>query len=155
GGLNSLAVTLVKFTSPGVPDLYQGQESADLSLVDPDNRRPVDFVQRRRDLESMQAIAGQDDPAPVVAQMCTTPGDGRAKTWITWRALQLRRAHPDLFGAGDYTGLSVTGELARHVVAFARRKDDAVLVIVSARLFAQLGAERGTLPVAKLWRDTA
>src|SRR5262249_31162297 len=127
----------------------------DLSLVDPDNRRPVDFAQRRHDLEAMRAIADRDDPEPAIAQLCTAPDDGRAKTWITWRALQLRRAHPELFRAGDYTGLSATGARLRHVVAFARRKDDDVLVVVSARLFAQLGIERGALPVAKIWRDTA
>jgi (1->4)-alpha-D-glucan 1-alpha-D-glucosylmutase len=154
GGLNTLVMTLLKFTSPGVPDLYQGQETADLSLVDPDNRRPVDFAQRQRDLEVMQEIADQDDPAPIVARLCTSPADGRAKTWITWRALQLRRGLPELFSEGDYAGLSVMGPRARHVVAFVRRKGEHVLVVATGRLFAQLEVDRGTLPVGEVWKGT-
>jgi (1->4)-alpha-D-glucan 1-alpha-D-glucosylmutase len=154
GALNTLAITLLKFTSPGVPDLYQGQETIDFSLVDPDNRRPVDFAQRQRALEAMQEIAAADDPAPRVARLCAAPADGRAKTWITWRALQLRRAHASLFGHGDYVALNVSGARARHVVAFARRRDDDVLVVATGRLFAQLGCARGELPTGAVWNDT-
>jgi (1->4)-alpha-D-glucan 1-alpha-D-glucosylmutase len=154
GGLNSLVTTLLKFTSPGVPDLYQGQETADLSLVDPDNRRPVDFAQRQRDLAQMNELADHDDPAPQVARLCASPADGRAKTWITWRALQLRRALPELFSEGDYAGLNVSGPRARHVVAFVRRKDDQVIVVATGRLFAQLELGRGTPPVGGIWKGT-
>ena len=106
GALNTLAMTMLKFASPGVPDLYQGQEVIDLSLVDPDNRRPVDFGQRRELLATLREIAAMPDFAASVAALCATPEDGRAKAWITWRALQtapaaaralrrrrLRRAH--------------------------------------------------------------
>jgi (1->4)-alpha-D-glucan 1-alpha-D-glucosylmutase len=155
GALNTLAMTALKFASPGVPDVYQGQEGFDLSLVDPDNRRPVDFAQRGATLVALQALAALPDLAGAVAALCAQPDDGRAKTWITWRALELRRRRPALFADGDYVPLAAEGAQAAHVVAFARRHGDEVLLAVTGRLFAGLGCPPGVLPVGDAWQDTA
>jgi (1->4)-alpha-D-glucan 1-alpha-D-glucosylmutase len=154
GALNSIAVTLLKLASPGVPDIYQGQEGVVLSLVDPDNRRPVDFAHGARELDVLQAIAGEDDPAASVAALFAAPGDGRAKRWVTWRALQLRSSLPRLFEQGDYVPLAVSGARAAHVVAFLRRAGDDVLVVACGRLFARLGPAPGTLPVGGGWQGS-
>lgn len=156
GMLNSLTMTLVKLTSPGVPDFYQGNELLDLSLVDPDNRRPVDYARRRGLLEELRRIgAGSALPAAVRSYF-DSPYDGRAKFWVVWRALGLRREREELFRAGDYLPISVSGLRNRHVIAYARRLGDVGIVTVAGRLFASMGLEPGVLPVgAQVWDDTA
>jgi (1->4)-alpha-D-glucan 1-alpha-D-glucosylmutase len=144
GALNGLAQTLLKLTAPGVPDTYQGCELWDLSLVDPDNRRPVDFAQR-------QAMLAQDaDPAALLADW----QDGRIKQHVVARTLALRRAAPMLF-AGDYTALPTAGAHAERLVAFARSADDGVLIVIAPRLAAPLlaGAEV-PLPPPAAWGDS-
>jgi 4-alpha-glucanotransferase/(1->4)-alpha-D-glucan 1-alpha-D-glucosylmutase len=142
-------MALVKYASPGVPDLYQGTELIELSLVDPDNRRPVDFAMRARLLAALEAGV---DPAALAASAL----DGRAKLWVIFRLLQLRRRLPELFAAGDYRPLEVTGAHREHVVAFARRHASGTLLVVAGRLYAKmLGAEAGRLPVGEAWGDTA
>jgi (1->4)-alpha-D-glucan 1-alpha-D-glucosylmutase len=149
GALNGVSTALVKYASPGVPDLYQGTELIELSLVDPDNRRPVDFAMRARLLAQLEAGA---DPAALAASAL----DGRAKLWVIFRLLQLRRRLPELFAAGDYRPLEVTGAHREHVVAFARRHASGTLLVVAGRLYAKmLGAEAGRLPVGEAWGDTA
>jgi len=156
GALNSLSMMLVKFASPGVPDIYQGTELIDLSLVDPDNRRPVDYTQRRRLLEGCRALAGRDDFASGVRDLARTAGDGRAKLWTISRSLQLRREHPELFAQGDYQPLAASGARHEHIVAFARRHGDWVLIAVAGRLWARLGGAAGTVPLGSaFWNDTA
>ena len=160
GALNSLTLTLLKYGSPGVPDLYQGNELMDLSLVDPDNRRPVDYGLRERHLDELEAIANAPDIAARVSALASTPCDGRAKLWLVWRLLSLRRAQPALFCDGDYQGLAATGAKAAHVIAFARRHADQLLVVIAARLFSGLGAaDEGAatphaLPLGAVWEDT-
>jgi (1->4)-alpha-D-glucan 1-alpha-D-glucosylmutase len=157
GALNSLSMALVKLTSPGVPDLYQGNELADLSLVDPDNRRPVDYTLRREHLAELEALA-EAPPVALAARvqaLCAQPHDGRAKLWVTWRALALRRERPELFAHGNYHAITVAGARARHAVAYARRLGDGGVVVVAGRLFASLGLDAGTLPVGPAaWGDT-
>ncbi len=158
GMLNSLSMTLVKLTSPGVPDFYQGNELFDLSLVDPDNRRPVDYARRRALLGELEAIAAGPAQAlsAAVHALFDAPGDGRAKLWLVWRALQFRRRHEALFLKGDYLPLSVSGVGTRHAVAYARRLGDSGVVVASGRLFATLLREPGTLPLGQaVWGDTA
>lgn len=158
GMLNSLSMALVKLTSPGVPDFYQGNEIFDLSLVDPDNRRPVDYARRRVLLEELQALAaGPAETLPAgVRAFFDAPNDGRAKLWLVWRALQFRRECNDLFLKGDYHPAAASGARARHVVAYARRLGDAGIVVAAGRLFASMGLEPGVLPVGKpAWDDTA
>jgi (1->4)-alpha-D-glucan 1-alpha-D-glucosylmutase len=116
GRINSLAQTLIKLTAPGVPDIYQGTELWDLSLVDPDNRRPVDFALRRRLLSQLPQL----DPEAIMAGM----DQGLPKLWVIRQTLHLRRAHPELFGPrADYCPLSATGRKAEHLVAFVRGQD--------------------------------
>jgi (1->4)-alpha-D-glucan 1-alpha-D-glucosylmutase len=135
GWINSLSQTLLKCTAPGVPDLYQGSELWDLSLVDPDNRRPVDFDLRRKLLAEMHTLT--------VPQMMQRVDEGLPKLWTIHRALTLRRAHPDWFGeTAGYTPLIATGEKANHAIAFLRGSN--VITIV----------QRWPLTLADDWADT-
>lgn len=156
GALNSLSLTLLKYGSPGVPDLYQGNELMDLSLVDPDNRRPVDFDLRQRWLAELEQLAGQPDMGARVSALAQAPHDGRAKLWVIWRLLSLRRARPELFRDGSYEGLEVSGARAEHVVAFERRLAQQALVVIVVRLFRSLVPDDAglALPAGELWQDT-
>jgi (1->4)-alpha-D-glucan 1-alpha-D-glucosylmutase len=134
GALNSLSQLTLKATIPGVPDFYQGTEFWDLSLVDPDNRRPVDFAGRAALLESMERLDWDD-----LAQHWT---DGRIKFAWTRHLLKLRTELADVFAAGDYEPLDVDGANSDHVIAFARRRGrNAVIVAVAKSLagFSQAG----------------
>ena len=153
GLLNGLCATAIKLTSPGVPDIYQGTELWDYSLVDPDNRRPVDYERRRALLHE---IRSRDEPSEAYArELLESLPDGRAKLYLTWRLLQLRRTREALFRLGGYTALRASGSHARHVVAFARRHGgDSVLTVVP-RLVAGLGVRAGGLPHGiEVWADT-
>ena len=149
GALNSIAMVLLHFTAPGVPDIYQGNEMVDLSLVDPDNRRAVDYALRAAMLGELDAIASgtKESLAASVLALLATPHDGRLKIWVISRALALRREYPQLFTRGDYVAINVTGERARHAVAYARRQGNSGFVAVAGRLFASLGLEQGVAPV--------
>ncbi len=136
GRINSLAQTLLKLTAPGVPDLYQGTELWDLSLVDPDNRRPVDFALRRRLLDELPGLS--------VEQILTRMDEGLPKLWIIRQTLQLRHRHPECFGPqGDYRPLYARGRKAGNLVAFFR--GDGVLALLP-RLVLHLNGD---------WADTA
>jgi (1->4)-alpha-D-glucan 1-alpha-D-glucosylmutase len=152
GLLNGLSMTAIKLTSPGVPDIYQGTEVWDLSLVDPDNRRPVDYARRRRMLAELEAMGAPDDAA--LAAMLANLQDGRAKLFDIWRLLQLRRERPALFRDGGYTALRVVGARARHLIAFARRHGGETVVTVAPRLIAGLGVGPGEIPGGATWGDT-
>ncbi len=157
GLLNSVSLALVKLTSPGVPDLYQGNELVDLSLVDPDNRRPVDYALRRRLLGALKSLVAAPDSARYAGlhALFDPPYDGRAKLWTIWRALELRRRQPDLFAHGDYHPVALTGAKSGHALAYARRLDGGALVVIAGRLFASLGLAPGVLPAgAAAWGDT-
>ncbi|MCC6611095.1 MAG: malto-oligosyltrehalose synthase [Burkholderiales bacterium] len=160
GLLNSLSMTLIKLASPGVPDIYQGNETLDFSLVDPDNRRPVDYARRRGMLEELKELARNAQSRPhglahVARAMANAPENGRAKLWTTWRTLELRREQPQLFERGDYVALAATGARARHVVGFARRFNGGAVIAVAGRLWASLGVDAGTPPLGDaVWGDT-
>ncbi|MGH6943010.1 MAG: malto-oligosyltrehalose synthase, partial [Geminicoccaceae bacterium] len=145
GAINGLAQALLKLTVPGVPDTYQGTELWDLSLVDPDNRRPVDFEQRRRFLEQ---------PAAPEA-LARGWRDGRIKQHLVARALALRWAEPDLFALGSYLPLAAVGTHAERVVAFTRQREQAAILVVVPRLITPLLADTDLpLPPASAWGDT-
>ncbi len=152
GALNGLVQTALKMTVPGIPDLYQGTELWDLSLVDPDNRRPVDFAQRCETLAALEGPIYDADLARLLGQW----RDGRLKTFILSRLLRLRREAPLVFTDGDYEPLEVVGAQGDRVVAFARVIDTTVLVVVVPRLVAGLIGD-GDLPLvpATAWGDTA
>jgi (1->4)-alpha-D-glucan 1-alpha-D-glucosylmutase len=156
GLLNSVSMTLLKLASPGVPDIYQGNELVDLSLVDPDNRRPVDYRLRRERLASLAALATapRDERTAQIRALFAAPSDGAAKLWVVARALALRRQAPALFAFGDYRTIGVQGAHADRIVAFARVHERQAVVVVAGRLFASLGPPVGTLPLAGAWSDT-
>jgi (1->4)-alpha-D-glucan 1-alpha-D-glucosylmutase len=149
GAINSLAQTLIKLTAPGVPDIYQGQELWDFSLVDPDNRRRVDLGLRRRYLEEMDS---REDDAEYCAEMLRSWKDGRVKMWVTTRALRLRNELPELFHSTSYAPLEAT-EKERHVVAYARMMGRRGVVTVVPRFSQTMlnGEERW--PLGNLWGD--
>jgi (1->4)-alpha-D-glucan 1-alpha-D-glucosylmutase len=153
GALNSLSMTALKLASPGVPDFYQGTEIVDLALVDPDNRRPVDYAHRERLLESLGGLAGAASRVP---ELLARLDDGRAKLWLAWRTLGLRERDPALFEHGDYAPLAVIGEKSAHAVAFARRFEGRTLVAIVGRLFLALTGEARRPPLGfEVWGDTA
>src|SRR6266851_4255882 len=134
---DSLAQVVLKVASPGVPDLYQGTELWDFSLVDPDNRRPVDFESRRRVLRE---IAADDWPrAQLARELYEQWQDGRIKLFLTQAALHARRENPDLFAAGAYQPLEPVGPRADNLVAFSRTAHGQTAVVVVPRLVAELG----------------
>ncbi|MBI3048524.1 MAG: malto-oligosyltrehalose synthase [Acidobacteria bacterium] len=158
GMVNSLAQLVLKIGSPGVPDLYQGSELWNLSLVDPDNRRPVDFAARRRllhDLAPVLDAAAEGRPAADdIARLLAAWYDGRIKLLVTASGLRFRRAHAPLLLGGAYVPLETEGTGADHVVAFARRDDTGALLLVAPRLVAPIITEDGPLAVgAEVWGE--
>jgi (1->4)-alpha-D-glucan 1-alpha-D-glucosylmutase len=146
--LNSLSQTLLKTAAPGLPDFYQGTEVWNFSLVDPDNRRPVDYARLGALLESLGG-EGATDPAALAERLVNEPEDGRLKLFVTSRALAFRRSRRELFASGDYLPLAASGEHADSVVAFARKSGDAEAVAVAGRFYTRLGVGR----TGALWRE--
>jgi (1->4)-alpha-D-glucan 1-alpha-D-glucosylmutase len=132
GYTNSLAQLVLKTCVPGVPDFYQGTELWDFSLVDPDNRRPVDFKLRCQLLKELQEHF-EDDPESLIASLTRSRADPRLKMFITWRLLQLRQRHFEAFNLGEYIPLEVRGERQKNVIAFARSHGDTWIVVVVPR----------------------
>jgi (1->4)-alpha-D-glucan 1-alpha-D-glucosylmutase len=147
GAVTGLAQAVIKLAAPGVPDTYQGTELWDLSLVDPDNRRPVDFERRAANLEDF----ADADPAVLLG----TWRDGRVKQFCIARVLEIRRRTPALFIEGAYVPLAVEGSASEHAIAFARVLNDDLVVVVAPRLLADLIEEERPLRVpAWHFRDT-
>jgi (1->4)-alpha-D-glucan 1-alpha-D-glucosylmutase len=150
GMINSLAQLVLKLASPGVPDFYQGTELWDLSLVDPDNRRPVDFGLRRTLLDAVgpliDGIEGGRAAGEEVASLLAHWHDGTIKLHVTACGLRFRRAHQALMSRGRYAALAAEGDRADHVVAFARHDESGTLLAVVPRLVASL-TTGGLLPV--------
>ncbi|MBB5461834.1 malto-oligosyltrehalose synthase [Paraburkholderia sp. Cpub6] len=148
GALNSLQQTVLRVASPGIPDLYQGTELWDFSLVDPDNRRPVDFAKREAWLPQTQT-----PPSEFLADW----RDGRVKLAVIQRVLALRAHLPELLSQGAYLPLTVRGAHAPSVIAFARRHGNAWAVVIASRLAARLLGEDAGLPLVEpaQWADTA
>jgi (1->4)-alpha-D-glucan 1-alpha-D-glucosylmutase len=154
GAISSLAQLALKLTVPGVPDIYQGGELWDFSLVDPDNRRPVDWKLRRALLDEIAAASP--------AELSEHWQDGREKLFTLRRLLELRRDHPILFAEGDYQPLETEGEAGGHLCAFARNHGQETVVVAVPRLVHQLhrgghaaewGATEISLPPRKGWQD--
>jgi (1->4)-alpha-D-glucan 1-alpha-D-glucosylmutase len=153
GILNSLSQTVIKAGSPGVPDFYQGTELWDYNLVDPDNRRPVDFAIRSAMLEEIIREADRDR-LKLVEKLLGSPQDGRIKMYVTHRALQFRRDHPELFASGAYVPLEAGGECARHVIAFARSAGRTRVIVAAGRFFTKLEKTADSFPAGAAWSDT-
>ena len=153
GLYNGLSQVLLRLTAPGVPDTYQGTELWDFSLVDPDNRRPVDYARRQRLLADLEMEMQSPRPAAVRALLDRIE-DGRAKLYLTWKVLAQRRARADLYKHGDYVPLVVEGQWAEHVCAFARRHGESIAISVAIRWTARM-VPSGEPPLGALWKDTA
>jgi (1->4)-alpha-D-glucan 1-alpha-D-glucosylmutase len=154
GMWNSLAQVLLKVAAPGVPDFYQGTELWDFSLVDPDNRRPVDYETRAQLLEGLGSLEERlDDEA--MAALVAARLDGRIKLYVSTAALRARRRAPDLFVRGAYRPVEIAGERAEHAFAFARVLDGQAALVVVPRLTATLVNEPDTAPVGEdVWGGT-
>ncbi len=144
GAVNSLAQTLLKITAPGVPDFYQGTELWDFSLVDPDNRRPVDFPGRRAALSRLDADAREDLPA-LLKDLCNRWQDGRIKLYLISRALRVRASCPQLFARGRYLPVSARGRESSRVVALARSRGNDWILAAVPRHVARWQAEGAPL----------
>jgi (1->4)-alpha-D-glucan 1-alpha-D-glucosylmutase len=157
GLLNSLAQTVLKLAAPGVTDVYQGTEVWDFSLVDPDNRRPVDYERRRRQLTVLRARSRDSGPErrKLAGELIRTKEDGRVKLYVLAEGLRCRRERPGLFGGGDYLPLEISGGRQEHLFAFARRHEDDWAVAIVPRLLTRLVPQPNGLPVGReVWRDT-
>lgn len=147
GMLTSIVQVVLKLTCPGVPDIYQGNESWDLSLVDPDNRRPIDYPRLRAMLESLRGA----QPASLLREAA----DGRLKMFVTKTLLQLRRAGETFFREARYVPLAAFGDQRDHVICFARTAAGRVLIVAAGRFFAGLNGPDG-LPVGdEVWQESA
>jgi (1->4)-alpha-D-glucan 1-alpha-D-glucosylmutase len=157
GRFNSLAQTLLKMTSPGVPDFYQGAEWWDLNLVDPDNRRPVDYDARRKSLSRLKSdfegVADAD--AEFFSRLLRDEDPGAMKQFLIWRTLTFRESWRELFDAGEYLPLSASGGKQKHLCAFARQHNNQTIVVVAPRLVFGLAQGQELTPVgAEIWKDT-
>lgn len=177
---NSLSQLLVKVMSPGVPDFYQGNEQWNLTLVDPDNRHPVDFAVMRQRLDDlldeMAVVLGIDERTSTIdawlnaetinsdtihnrvkdflRDLITHRADGRIKLFTTLLALHIRRGSPDLFAGGAYQPLAVEGRFAKNVIAFARNDGHRKILVVVPRLTVGLMGFGGPPPIGSPWGDT-
>ncbi|GAB2563753.1 hypothetical protein GCM10027085_64610 [Spirosoma aerophilum] len=150
GIVNSLAQVVLKCTSPGLPDVYQGCEGWDLSLVDPDNRRPVDFAVRQKGLDELL----KNDAKTVWSELWENRYDARIKLWLIHTLLTERNQNPDLFAYGHYVPLQVEGRYKKHVLAFARRYEQTWYVVAVPLGVAQLSSKQTETVFNLDWKDT-
>jgi (1->4)-alpha-D-glucan 1-alpha-D-glucosylmutase len=156
GMLNSLSQTLIKLTAPGVPDTYQGNELWEFNLVDPDNRRAVNYDRRRRVLAEFTRLCknGCDQQSNLARELAAKMDDGRIKAYLIWKTLNLRKQEPELFQLGEYVPLDVTGEHAKHLLAFARRRKKQTVIVLAPRLCVQILRGEPSMPSGEeVWRD--
>ncbi|MFQ3565731.1 MAG: malto-oligosyltrehalose synthase [Aggregatilineales bacterium] len=159
GWLNSLTQTLLKLTAPGVPDIYQGCELWDLSLVDPDNRRPVDFKRRQLLLADLSARAAKDRRAlarELTRSLTAHAQTGAIKLYLTMTVLNYRRKAEALFRDGRYQPVETFGAKAGHAVAYLRVDEERAVLVVAPRLAYGLTSGRIQPPTGNsIWRNTA
>jgi len=152
GALNSLSQVMLKITCPGVPDFYQGTELWDFSLVDPDNRRPIDFIRRKNLLNSLIELE-KKDVTKLVSEILHSWTDGRIKLYITYKALETRRALHDVFRYGEYLPCEVIGKKKEHLCAFIRHWEHKWALVVIPRWLTKL-VSIGEIPIGdKIWHD--
>lgn len=156
GALNSLSQLLLKIASPGVPDFYQGNELWELTLVDPDNRRPVDYELRNRYLEALDRMRQEHGAANVCDELIRTLADGRIKLWTMWKALALRKSYARVFERGEYIALPFGKEAtdrSDNVVAFARhdRETGKTILAVVPRFACSMLNGKAEMPLKDAW----
>lgn len=148
----SLAQLLLKITCPGTPDFYQGVEDWDLSFVDPDNRRPVDFAGRAADLADLQQSFAAD-PIGLCRRLLGAPQDGTVKLYTLWRGLQARAERPELFTVGEYRPARIEGRLAGHAFGFWRLYEGETALVLVPRRIASLSLGESVFALGELWED--
>lgn len=153
GIFNSLSQTLLKYTAPGVPDTYQGTEFWDLSMVDPDNRRPVDYEQRISVLKDIKQKS-QTDNLKLIDELMSSKKDGKIKLFITHKVLQARKEQLEVFQKGEYLPLEVVGKFKDHIVAFARSFENTTVIAIAPRFLTSLIAPDENPLGEKVWADT-
>jgi (1->4)-alpha-D-glucan 1-alpha-D-glucosylmutase len=153
GIFNSLSQILIKITSPGVPDFYQGTELWDLNLVDPDNRSPVDFEKRKgllRDIKKKE----KEDILNLINELISTKEDGKIELFLIYKALKARNEKKELFEKGNYTPIEVNGKYKDHIVAFGRNLENTCAITIVPRLLTYL-IKKGECPLdQQIWGDT-
>jgi (1->4)-alpha-D-glucan 1-alpha-D-glucosylmutase len=155
GIFNSLSQTILKITSPGIPDFYQGNELWDFSLVDPDNRRPVDYRKRKNLLDELMKKESTAGPLETAREVVATRNDGRIKLHLTCKALNFRRENRELFESGSYLPLMVEGACREHVCAFERSVNNRSVLVVVPRFCSSLIRDSNGLPLGpEVWQDT-
>ncbi len=152
GIINSLSQVILKFTCPGVPDLYQGTELWDLSLVDPDNRRLVDF--EKREALFAQTESFRNERAKQLEHLWQTRSSGAIKQWLIHKLLKLRTLQAQLFTDGEYVPLSIEGEYKDMALAFARRLGPIVYVVVVSLHIATICEEQNANATTVDWKNT-
>ncbi|MCC6346029.1 MAG: malto-oligosyltrehalose synthase, partial [Nitrospirales bacterium] len=155
GMLNSLSQVLLKMTSPGVPDFYQGTEMWDLSLVDPDNRRLVEYDTRIAALSEIRRRESEGPLADLAGDLLRTKHDGKVKLFLIYKVLYYRRGAGGLFGEGEYAALETGGRRAHHVCAFTRKWGESVVLVAAPRFFTRLMRGPDSLPLGgEVWDDS-
>jgi (1->4)-alpha-D-glucan 1-alpha-D-glucosylmutase len=157
--LNSLSQVFLKLVSPGIPDIYQGNESFNFCLVDPDNRRSVDYQTRQSILvpllEKIHTDVEHHELNTLQHDLLANLPDGRAKMYIIAKILHLRNSWQEVFSKGSYLPLEVTGDKREHICAFAREKNEQMIVAVASRLFLTLMQGKKDLPLGDtVWHNT-
>jgi (1->4)-alpha-D-glucan 1-alpha-D-glucosylmutase len=154
GIFNSLSQTLLKCSSPGIPDIYQGSELWDLNLVDPDNRRPVDFWKRRKFLGEVKSRE-RENGVKLAKDLLQCREDGRLKLFLIYKALKARRQSPGVFEKGTYIPIRTNGKWSRHIIAFARNADGSWMVSIAPRFLTPL-IDGDSFPLGPhVWEDTS
>jgi (1->4)-alpha-D-glucan 1-alpha-D-glucosylmutase len=156
GVVNSLAQVVVKIASPGVPDFYQGSELWDFNLVDPDNRRPVDFLRREQMLDSVDAVLKlpAEQRRGAIGRLAETWPSGAVKLLVTAASLRLRAGMSDVFLEGDYVPLDVESAVEGRAIAFARLTAEHAVIAIAPHLASGLVSEERPLPLGDIWRTS-
>lgn len=155
GIYNSLSQTLLKITSPGIPDFYQGTELWDFSLVDPDNRRPVDYGIRIRMLEELKRNEHEMTQSALAKELTVSKDTGKIKLYLIYKALNYRKINREIFERGEYTPLEAKGERAINLCSFTRKSGNSAVLVVVPRFFTRLIQQPESLPFGKdVWKDS-
>jgi (1->4)-alpha-D-glucan 1-alpha-D-glucosylmutase len=155
GMYNSLSQTLLKICAPGVPDFYQGTELWDFSLVDPDNRRPVDFERRINDLKVLRQKDTGMQGTSLAWELTQNAADGRIKLFVVYKALAHRRTSRGLYDHGEYVPLTAKGPKSVNICAFMRSGNGSSLIVVVPRFLTGLISGAGAMPFGKgVWEST-
>lgn len=153
GMFNSLSQILLKFASPGIPDIYQGNEIWDFSLVDPDNRRRIDFSSR---INLLQEICEktQELSSSFLEKLMHSPEDGRIKLFLTMQMLEIRKRAPNVFSKGNYLPIEVEGERSKHLIGFVRTFEKKTVIVIATRYFASLSQDNKFIVDPQIWNKT-